>query len=400
MEKKTTRKKIDWQQFFITVIGTAIGVALTFVVSGILERRNKAQAQRLTAIMVIHDIDNTVNIFQSWKDNEEKGKALLVYALEHKDQKEAIPSDTLMNVLNLLVRSKTEYHFDTSKEQIFNSDADTWQNLENMKFIDNVQEFFYERQRFLEIANNAEWFREPIPDEEFMQVIMNSGWATEEEYFTELWAFLRDKLQDKRVAYYINVSHARVEALTQYIDKFTLLNEENKFIMGITDQELEDYVNSLHNNGIALTKGDLPGRWLFASRDQNMEYTFHSDNTYTYSNAKNSSYVKTPYWSGVYTVKVTYKGTWALQRDSLVLTPDYASSDVLLDPSGIVVEKDGEKNLADWLNQYQETTLNYFREEDDKEYQYAVKARLDSSKDKMEWTEADGTVRYLKRKRE
>lgn len=400
MEKKTTRKKIDWQQFFITVIGTAIGVALTFVVSGILERRNKAQAQRLTAIMVIHDIDNTVNIFQSWKDNEEKGKALLVYALEHKDQKEAIPSDTLMNVLNLLVRSKTEYHFDTSKEQIFNSDADTWQNLENMKFIDNVQEFFYERQRFLEIANNAEWFREPIPDEEFMQVIMNSGWVTEEEYFTELWAFLRDKLQDKRVAYYINVSHARVEALTQYIDKFTLLNEENKFIMGITDQELEDYVNSLHNNGIALTKGDLPGHWLFASRDQNMEYTFHSDNTYTYSNAKNSSYVKTPYWSGVYTVKVTYKGTWALQRDSLVLTPDYASSDVLLDPSGIVVEKDGEKNLADWLNQYQETTLNYFREEDDKEYQYAVKARLDSSRDKMEWTEADGTVRYLKRKRE
>ena len=400
MEKKTTRKKIDWQQFFITVIGTAIGVALTFVVSGILERRNKAQAQRLTAIMVIHDIDNTVNIFQSWKDNEEKGKALLVYALEHKDQKEAIPSDTLMNVLNLLVRSKTEYHFDTSKEQIFNSDADTWQNLENMKFIDNVQEFFYERQRFLEIANNAEWFREPIPDEEFMQVIMNSGWVTEEEYFTELWAFLRDKLHDKRVAYYINVSHARVEALTQYIDKFTLLNEENKFIMGITDQELEDYVNSLHNNGIALTKGDLPGRWLFASRDQNMEYTFHSDNTYTYSNAKNSSYVKTPYWSGVYTVKVTYKGTWALQRDSLVLTPDYASSDVLLDPSGIVVEKDGEKNLADWLNQYQETTLNYFREEDDKEYQYAVKARLDSSRDKMEWTEADGTVRYMKRKRE
>lgn len=400
MEKKTTRKKIDWQQFFITVIGTAIGVALTFVVSGILERRNKAQAQRLTAIMVIHDIDNTVNIFQSWKDNEEKGKALLVYALEHKDQKEAIPSDTLMNVLNLLVRSKTEYHFDTSKEQIFNSDADTWQNLENMKFIDNVQEFFYERQRFLEIANNAEWFREPIPDEEFMQVIMNSGWVTEEEYFTELWAFLRDKLQDKRVAYYINVSHARVEALTQYIDKFTLLNEENKFIMGITDQELEDYVNSLHNNGIALTKGDLPGRWLFASRDQNMEYTFHSDNTYTYSNAKNSSYVKTPYWSGVYTVKVTYKGIWALQRDSLVLTPDYASSDVQLDPSGIVVEKDGEKNLADWLNQYQETTLNYFREEDDKEYQYAVKARLDSSRDKMEWTEADGTVRYMKRKRE
>ena len=224
MEKKTTRKKMDWQQFFITVIGTAIGVALTFIVSGILERRNKAQAQRLTAIMVIHDIDNTIDIFQSWKDTEEEGKALMVYALEHKDQKEAIPSDTLLRVLGLLVRSKAEYHFDTSKEQIFNSDADTWQNLDNMKFIDNVQEIFYERQRFLETANKADWLLEPIPEDEYAQVVMNSGWTTEDEYFSALWAFLRDHLHEKRVEYYINVSHARVQTLTQYIDMFTLLN--------------------------------------------------------------------------------------------------------------------------------------------------------------------------------
>ena len=55
MEKKSTYKKIDWQEFFISVIGTAIGIAITFIVDGMLERRNKAQAQRLTAIMVIHD---------------------------------------------------------------------------------------------------------------------------------------------------------------------------------------------------------------------------------------------------------------------------------------------------------------------------------------------------------
>ena len=42
MEKNTTHQKIDWRQFFISVLGTAIGVALTFVVSGLVERRNKA----------------------------------------------------------------------------------------------------------------------------------------------------------------------------------------------------------------------------------------------------------------------------------------------------------------------------------------------------------------------
>ncbi|MCR5709500.1 MAG: hypothetical protein K6G79_03340 [Bacteroidales bacterium] len=51
MEKKTKRR-FDWGSFFVTALGTAIGVALTFIVSGILERRSKAQAQRLTAIMV------------------------------------------------------------------------------------------------------------------------------------------------------------------------------------------------------------------------------------------------------------------------------------------------------------------------------------------------------------
>ncbi len=31
---------------------------------------------------------------------------------------------------------------------------------------------------------------------------------------------------------------------------------------------------------------------------------------------------------------------------------------------------------------------------------FSVKPRLDSSNDKMEWTESDGSVRYLKRERE
>ncbi len=46
----------------MTVLGTAIGVALTFIVNGAVARHNKEQAQRLTAIMVIHDIDNSVKI--------------------------------------------------------------------------------------------------------------------------------------------------------------------------------------------------------------------------------------------------------------------------------------------------------------------------------------------------
>ena len=397
MEDKTTRRRMDWQQFIITVLGTAIGVALTFVISGIINHRNKEQAQRLTAIMVIHDIDNTISILETWKEQEEEGQVLLQYALEHKDQKEPIPLDTMTKVLTHLVRRNAEYHFDTSKEQIFNSDVDTWQNLGNMKFIDNVQRIFYERQSLLETASTEDWLREPIPDEEYMKVVMESGWVTQEEYNDKQWSFLRDQLNDKRVVYYINVAFARVSALNDYIDRFTHLNEENKFIMGITDREMEDYVNSITNKGIALNRADLPGHWRLSSKDRSMEYEFHSDNSYTYTNENTSSYIKTRYWSGSYKLKVSYRGTWTLQRDSLIMMPDYSTSDVLVDPGVIVVEDNMKDTLATWLDNCRERTLDYIREQTSKE-RYAVKALLDSSRDKMEWTESDGTVRYWKRR--
>ena len=82
MEKKSTYKKIDWQEFFISVIGTAIGIAITFIVDGMLERRNKAQAQRLTAIMVIHDIDNSIDIVKEMREEEERNGELLRLALK------------------------------------------------------------------------------------------------------------------------------------------------------------------------------------------------------------------------------------------------------------------------------------------------------------------------------
>ena len=98
MKKRLTFKKIDWQDFFISVIGTAIGIAITFIVDGMLERRNKAQAQRLTAIMVIHDIDNTVDIVKEMREEEERNGELLRYILKQKDHLEGVPYDTLTSV--------------------------------------------------------------------------------------------------------------------------------------------------------------------------------------------------------------------------------------------------------------------------------------------------------------
>ena len=397
MEKNSYRKPV-WQPFIITVLGTAIGVALTFVVNGVVARRNKEQAQRLTAIMVIHDIDNTIDILKSWKEREEEGQKLYAYVYDHKDQKECIPVDTLNTVLDLLVRSNAEYHFDTSKEKIFNSDVDVWQNLENIKFIDNVQAIFYERQRLLDLSSTEDWFLEPIPSEEYMPIVMGNGWSTEDEYQALRWAFLKEKMQETRVSYFMNVVFYRISTLSDYINRFTLLNDENKFIMGITDQELDNYVNNISNKGMALTRTKLPGNWLFAHKEQRIEYDFQSDNDFSITNFISYNFTRTRYGSGIIKARLMYTGTWAFQEDSLVLTLDINSLDVEMDPSGIEVKENMQDSLSSLMNRYREYLLKQVHEDllaqgDRKTY----KARLDSSNDKMEWTDAGGEIRYLKR---
>ncbi|MCR5709296.1 MAG: hypothetical protein K6G79_02310 [Bacteroidales bacterium] len=227
MEKKSKIRKFDWERFLITVMGTAIGVALTFVVNGRVARHNKEQAQRLTAIMVIHDIDNTIDLLKDWKKEEEKQDDLLRFALEQRDRLEGLSSDTLNTILEYLKAINIDFRFDTSKEKIFNSDLDTWQNLGNMAFLDNVQDFYHARQSFQDGVNHSTMWTGPIPDEDYMQFVMGTGWVTEEEFAAALRPFLKEKLYETQVVYYINISGTRVTSLGQWIDHWTRMNNEN-----------------------------------------------------------------------------------------------------------------------------------------------------------------------------
>ena len=113
------RKNHYWLQFAISVLGTAIGVALTFGLNGLLDKRKQAQAQRLTAIMVIHDIDNTIDELKGMKEREEERSKLLEYASEHLGQLDKVPYDTLTRLINNLLNDNSDFRFDDSKEKIF-----------------------------------------------------------------------------------------------------------------------------------------------------------------------------------------------------------------------------------------------------------------------------------------
>ena len=138
MEKKKKLSVSLWMQLLISILGTAIGVGLTFAVNNWMDNRKKAETQRLMAIMVIHDIDESINSLKTLKENMETEYNATMYVREHLEQIDSVPNDTLSMALSFLVDAVEEFRFDNSKEKIFHSSPDTWQNLGCMKFIDNV----------------------------------------------------------------------------------------------------------------------------------------------------------------------------------------------------------------------------------------------------------------------
>ena len=388
-----------WLQFVISVLGTAIGVALTFGLNGMLEKRKQNQAQRLTAIMVIHDIDNTIDQLKSMKEREDRRSKLLEYATEHMGHLDKVPYDTLSKIINNLLNDGSDFRFDNSKEKIFNSDLDTWQNLGNMKFIDNVQTFFYDRQSFQEALNHDDLWYKPIQQDEYMQLFMGVGWITEVEFIKLAYPFLEKKLHDKRVAYYIDVADFRITHLNQIIDYWTTLNEENKFLMGISDLELDDYINSIDKGGIAVTKHNISGEWKRTFNDDDCElFTFNADRTFS-SRTIQSTSGHWELWRGKFITRVEYSGTWVLKGDSLFLKTDPLSYEIEIDDIGLVPDEGQQDTLKSWIKSYRERGVKEYRETPAEKLMVSVKARMDSSKDKMEWTDSDGEAHYLKRQR-
>ena len=387
---KNKKSRNNWgMQFLISVLGTAIGVGLTFAVNNRMENRKKEQAQRLTAMMVIHDIDETIDQVKKMKEEMESGYDKTMYVMEHLNQLDSVPDDTIYKAVEYLLHRDRDFRFDVSKEKIFHSSPDTWQNLGSMKFIDNVQSFYFDRQSFQESMNKSDIWREPVPMNEYEKIqVPNDDLLTMNQYVkqynTLIREFLKEKLDDKQVQHYITYSAWRMTQLIRIIDEWTYKNNENKFLMSITDEELEDYVNSISQNGIALTEKLLTGRWFNSSTDDyETEYEFSKGHTYS-MHSISAMTVNLPFYYGKLKFIITENGTWKLEGDSLTQTIDLASIDVEIDVSNIALAPEKQVMLDQWTEEYKAEVLSYLLEEAKNNSPKAWYACLDASHDKME----------------
>ena len=410
-EKKKKTNKSWWMQFLISVLGTAIGVGLTFAVSHRIENKKKEQAQRLTAMMVTHDIDESIQSLKTLKENTNAQYEAMLFFQEHLDQPDVVPDDTIYMAIEFLTSDDQDFRFDMSKEKIFHSSPDTWQNLGSMKFIDNVQSFYFERQAFQDMHNKSSLWFKPIPISELEKLKIDNNNVSLDEYVDQskalIRAFLIEQLADDHIKYYINYTPWRLNKLVEMIENWTQMNDENKFLMSITDEEYENYVNSINQSGIALTEKTLIGTWEISSTEENTSvWEFQKDHRYSFVTSASSA-VNLPFANGRIKVRVTEKGTWTLQGDSLIRMADLDAVGVELDASNLVASPGSEDLRDNWIQEYREEVLKYNQTTARMNLRNARHVRLDASHDKMELKGTSHTPQgeeipvtfYLKRKK-
>ena len=276
----------ELKQLSISILGTAIGVGLTFFVDNMVENNHQKAAQHETAIMAVCDIDEIV---QGLKDEiylEDSLFKVTMYVSSHQELIDSLSMDTLDMAFKYLYDDPIvvkEWTADT-KENAFNSGIDARMNIGNNQFYDNVQSCYYVRRSLMKVMADAPEFRRPLSKE------------TYEDFLYKLDPFdikyggvpvpnarrdiMKQIFAQHSTTLYIKRYFFRKDTYMKAVNELDLLNCENKMLMDITDKDIETYLKRNSSNMSAQSFADLIiGTWELNFGNNQNTYIFHEDNS-------------------------------------------------------------------------------------------------------------------------
>lgn len=339
-----------WKGFLTSILGTTISIALTFGTTALVNSQKKMDAQRLTAMMTIQDIDNSIEILMNIMEYEERCYNAAQYVTSHIDSIAALPEDTLNLLLQYIIPGmwmSTDMEFDDSKERIFHSSQDSWSNLNDIAFVNNVESFYKSRhvlQRLLKTGDDMYYWIKPISKEEAIRDIQ-SGILTNKDKFL---SYLERRLKEPRVQEYIVNYFKRIKLYQDVIEGWSGLNEENKFLMNITKEDLNEFKESTIKKNRAAKEKDVIGVWIDSVVvDHQQEYEYRKDHTFT---MRAIYHVAHPIYSGKIIRTAMLEGTWTIEGDSIIAMFNTSSCKLSADDSGISYANEMRDSVRRFVN--------------------------------------------------
>lgn len=220
-----------WSDTTSALVGAVVGIILTFGTNIYWESQNKETMARKTVLLTFYSIDCYVDLMQNEVNTLKKEDQIFKVVASHYPGRIAqVSKDTLELFISAFSHLST-FAVDTSAENIFSHSIDTWKNLDDGRIIGSIGECFAGKNIFVSFLEKLQSHRRGI----FL------------DYCAEKYP-LDYKSADKAVEALISRPDARyllmefpahVQMLEGLCGKIKEFNEENKLLMGVTEEEME-----------------------------------------------------------------------------------------------------------------------------------------------------------------
>ena len=229
-QKKDRRRKFTSQMWTI-ILGTTISLIVTIVAAQILEKNHRAKDRRLSAMMVMSNIESYAQILESAYAYMEHADTVSAWLLNLPlDKVDSYNQDSLLSLMDEVMYIPI-FVYDKTTEGIFSDDIETWKNMGNFQFIDNVGKCFSNMHTIEE-----EW----TAFSEEMDEVRDAVLYHPDQYTGSSWS--SKYLNEPVFRQILRNFHNRRCWLQNKIEKIRYHNYVNMVTIGITEQELLEFI--------------------------------------------------------------------------------------------------------------------------------------------------------------
>ena len=222
-----------WKQLGMLVLGTSISLVFTLVAAKLVENHQRAKDRRLSAMMVMSNIEQFARLMDQYEEYMASADSAASWLLSKPiEELELMSEDELWTPIDKAF-DILWVEYDKSAERIFSNNIDTWKNMGNVQFIDNVGQCF-------SAMNSTEEFWNKLAAEIYDAREEILDHPDDYEGTSNPIKILRNA---KMRRYLKNVCYNR-GFLTYSAAYMRYLNHKNMELIGITEQEVMEYTDA------------------------------------------------------------------------------------------------------------------------------------------------------------
>ena len=133
-----TEKKPWVKDLLVAFAATTLSIILTFGTTGVVNRIKQKQERKLTALMVMSSIEQFARDLEAIEKDTANSDSIATWLLSLPVEDLSESDNELLERAYLTAVNLSPLAHDRTSETIFTSHIDTWKNMGNFKFIDNV----------------------------------------------------------------------------------------------------------------------------------------------------------------------------------------------------------------------------------------------------------------------